>query len=131
MGSTLGRAARPAKHAQQLHRLPPHSPSNGEVPFGELNAFPVPHFRPIGRMCQLVPWRDALPHSLFLRQRSPDALGIEATDAPYLPAIETIQQALLDINTLSLGNPQAHRQPARPVLRNGSSPITFPTSRSA
>jgi len=29
-------------------------------------------------------------------------LGIEAANAPYLPAIETIQQALLDINALAL-----------------------------
>jgi ABC-type glycerol-3-phosphate transport system substrate-binding protein len=70
---------------------------NGEVPFEELNAFPFPYSPDWAD----VPLGGETPYLLFLRQ-GVNTLGIEATDSPYLPAIETIQQALLDINTLSL-----------------------------
>ncbi|MGQ9491276.1 MAG: extracellular solute-binding protein [Anaerolineae bacterium] len=70
---------------------------NGQVPFAELNAFPFVYTpdwvnRPLGA---------EEPYKIFLRQ-GVNVLGIEATNAPYLPAIETIQKALLDINTLAL-----------------------------
>ncbi len=70
---------------------------NGEVPFEELNAFPFPY----SPDWVDVPLGGETPYLLFLHQGM-NTLGIEATDSPYLPAIETIQQALLDINTLSL-----------------------------
>ncbi|NTV37995.1 MAG: extracellular solute-binding protein, partial [Anaerolineales bacterium] len=41
------------------------------------------------------------PYKVFLHA-GVNVLGIEATTSPYNPAIETIQQALLDINDLSL-----------------------------
>lgn len=70
---------------------------NGKVPFEELNAFPFSYSTnwvdvPLGR---------ETPYLLFLH-KGVNTLGIEATVSPYLPAIQTIQQALLDINTLSL-----------------------------
>jgi ABC-type glycerol-3-phosphate transport system substrate-binding protein len=70
---------------------------DGEVPFAELNAYPFP-FTP--------DWTDVTlggetPYRFFL-SKGPHVLGIEATVAPYWPAIETIQLALLDINTLAL-----------------------------
>jgi ABC-type glycerol-3-phosphate transport system substrate-binding protein len=70
---------------------------NGEVPFAQFNAVPFP-FTP--------DWTDITlgsetPYRVFLRQGI-NELGIEATNAPYLTAIETIQAALLDINTLAL-----------------------------
>lgn len=70
---------------------------NGAVPFEELNAYPFPYS---------ADWRDVTlggetPYLIHLR-RGVNLLGIEATNAPYLPAIETIQQALVDINTLAL-----------------------------
>lgn len=66
---------------------------NGEVPFEQFNAVPFSYSSD---------WVDVhLPQKVFLRQ-GVNVLGIQATDAPYLPATETIQQALLDINTLAL-----------------------------
>lgn len=70
---------------------------NGEVPFEELNAVPFSY---------AADWVDAplggeVPYRIFLRKGT-NVLGIEAAHSPYLPAIETIQQALLDINTLAL-----------------------------
>ncbi len=70
---------------------------NGEVPFEELNAFPFPY----SADWVDVPLGGETPYLLFLR-KGVNTLGIEATVSPYLPAIETIQQALLDINTLAL-----------------------------
>jgi ABC-type glycerol-3-phosphate transport system substrate-binding protein len=70
---------------------------NGKVPFAELNAVPFPYS---------ADWVDyplggATPYKLFLRQ-GVNVIGIQATNAPYLPAIDTIQHALLDINNLAL-----------------------------
>lgn len=70
---------------------------NGEVPFEEFNAIPFAYS---------ADWADVhlggeTPYRVFLHQ-GVNTLGIEATNAPYLPAIETIQEALLDINTLAL-----------------------------
>ncbi len=70
---------------------------NGEVPFAELNAVPFPYS---------ADWQDVTlggvtPTLTHLRE-GVNVLGIEATNAPYLPAIETIQQALIDINALAL-----------------------------
>ncbi len=70
---------------------------NGGVPFAELNAYPFPYS---------ADWRDVTlggesPYLIYLQQ-GVNLLGIEATNSPYLPAIETIQQALVDINTLAL-----------------------------
>ncbi len=70
---------------------------NGQVPFEELNAVAFPY---------TTDWVDvrlggAEPYRIFL-QRGANVIGIEATNAPYFRAIETIQTALLDINTLAL-----------------------------
>jgi ABC-type glycerol-3-phosphate transport system substrate-binding protein len=70
---------------------------NGAVPFEEFNAIPFGYS---------TDWTDitlggATPYRVFLRQ-GVNVLSIEATNAPYLPAIETIQDVLLDINTLAL-----------------------------
>lgn len=70
---------------------------NGQVPFEELNAVPFPYS---------ADWRTmrlggADPYRIFLQQGT-NIIGIEATNAPYFRAIETIQTALLDINTLAL-----------------------------
>lgn len=70
---------------------------NGEVPFEELNAVPFPYS---------ADWVDVdlggeTPYKIFLHQGT-NVLGVEATDAPYLSAIKTIQSALLDINSLAL-----------------------------
>ncbi len=70
---------------------------NGEVPFEELNAFPFPY----SAEWIDVPLGGETPYLLFLHQ-GVNTLGIEATASPYLPAIETIQRALQDINTLAL-----------------------------
>lgn len=70
---------------------------NGEVPFEEFNAFP---FRYTADWVD-VPLGDGIPYKVFLHQGE-NVLGIEATNAPYLPAIETIQDALIDVNSLAL-----------------------------
>jgi len=70
---------------------------NGKVPFEELNAFPFPY----STGWVDVPLGGETPYLLFLH-KGVNTLGIEATTSPYLPAIQTIQQALLDINTLAL-----------------------------
>ena len=70
---------------------------NDEIPFAELNAFPF-YYSP--RWVD-VPLGGEQPYQIFLHQ-GVNTLGIEATTSPYLPAIKTIQQALLDINNLSL-----------------------------
>ncbi len=70
---------------------------NGAVPFAELNAIPFPY---------TADWVDVhlggdTPYQIFL-EAGVNVLGIEATNAPYLSAITTIQEALLDINNLAL-----------------------------
>ncbi|BCX03197.1 MAG: ABC transporter substrate-binding protein [Candidatus Roseilinea sp.] len=70
---------------------------NGETPFAELNAVPFPYTPDWTH----VTLGGETPYKLFLR-RGQNVLGIEATNAPYLPAIQTIQKALLDINALAL-----------------------------
>lgn len=70
---------------------------NGEVPFEQFNTVAFPYSADWSD----VPLGGETPYRVFLRQ-GVNVLGIEATNAPYLPAIETIQEALLDINTLAL-----------------------------
>lgn len=70
---------------------------NGVVPFEQLNAVPFAYS---------PNWLDVTlggetPYRVFLRQ-GVNVVGIEATNAPYARAIETIQTALLDINALAL-----------------------------
>lgn len=70
---------------------------NGEVPFAEFNMIPFRY---------TTDWVDVrlggdTPYRVFLRQ-GVNLLGIEATNAPYLSAMDTIQEALLDINALAL-----------------------------
>ncbi|MCA1954646.1 MAG: extracellular solute-binding protein [Anaerolinea sp.] len=66
---------------------------NGQVPFEEWNAFA---FRYSDGWVN-VP----LVYEVFLHQGE-NIIGLESTVAPYRPAVETIQQALLDINSLAL-----------------------------
>lgn len=70
---------------------------NGVVPFEEFNALP---FRYSADWLD-IPLGGDTPYRVFLRQ-GVNVLGIEATSAPYMAAIETIQKNLLDINTLAL-----------------------------
>ncbi len=70
---------------------------NGEVPFEQFNAVPFPSSSDWVN----VTLGGRKPYKVFLH-RGANVLGIEATNAPYLRAIETIQKALLDINTLAL-----------------------------
>lgn len=70
---------------------------NGVVPFAQLNRIP---FRYTADWVD-VTLGEETPYRIFLHQ-GVNVLGIEATNAPYLPAIETIQKALLDINALAL-----------------------------
>lgn len=70
---------------------------NGAVPFEQLNAVPFPYTADWVD----VPVGGATPYRIFLRQ-GVNVLGIETTNAPYLPAIETIQEALIDVNNLAL-----------------------------
>lgn len=70
---------------------------NGEVPFEQLNAVPFAYSADWAD----VPLGGQTPYRVFLHA-GVNVLGIEATNAPYRSAIETIQQALLDINTLAL-----------------------------
>jgi ABC-type glycerol-3-phosphate transport system substrate-binding protein len=70
---------------------------NGEVPFEQFNAVPFPY----SANWVDVPLGGETPYRVFLRQ-GVNVLGIEATNAPYLAPIETIQEALLDINALAL-----------------------------
>lgn len=70
---------------------------NGDVPFEQFNAVPFPYS---------ADWVDVhfgneTPYKIFLHQGL-NVLGIEATHAPYQPAIDTVQEALLDINSLAL-----------------------------
>ncbi|MCB9453571.1 MAG: extracellular solute-binding protein [Anaerolineaceae bacterium] len=70
---------------------------NGEVPFAEFNAIPF---------ASSSNWMDVhlggeTPYRVFLHE-GVNVLGIEATNSPYLHSIETIQKALLDINSLAL-----------------------------
>jgi ABC-type glycerol-3-phosphate transport system substrate-binding protein len=70
---------------------------NGQVPFAELNAVPFFYSPNWADVTLSGEW----PYRIFLRE-GVNVLGIEATNSPYLPAIATIQKALLDINTLAL-----------------------------
>ncbi|MBX3062208.1 MAG: extracellular solute-binding protein [Anaerolineae bacterium] len=70
---------------------------NGTVPFAQFNAVAFPYS---GDWIDVHAGGDT-PYKVFLHQGI-NVLGIEATNAPYLPAIETIQKALIDINTLAL-----------------------------
>lgn len=70
---------------------------NGEVPFAQFNAVP---FAYSAGWTDIRPG-DAEPYQVYLQQGT-NVIGIEATNAPYLPAIQTIQRTLLDINTLAL-----------------------------
>jgi ABC-type glycerol-3-phosphate transport system substrate-binding protein len=70
---------------------------NDEVPFEQFNAVPFPQVSEWTN----IPLGGANPYRVFLRQ-GVNTIGIEATNAPYHPAIVTIQKALLDINTLAL-----------------------------
>ncbi len=70
---------------------------NGAVPFKEFNAIPFGY----STDWVDVPLGGETPYRVFLRQ-GVNVLGIEATNAPYLPAIQTIQDVLLDINDLAL-----------------------------
>lgn len=70
---------------------------NGEVPFAQLESVPFTFS---------ADWRNVTlggeaPYQIYLQQGL-NVLGIEATNAPYRPAIDTIQEALLDINALAL-----------------------------
>ncbi|MBL8153380.1 MAG: extracellular solute-binding protein [Anaerolineae bacterium] len=70
---------------------------NGAVPFEQFNAVPFSYSSD---------WIDVhlgseTPYKVFLHQ-GVNVLGIEATNAPYLAAMDTIQSALLDINDLAL-----------------------------
>jgi ABC-type glycerol-3-phosphate transport system substrate-binding protein len=70
---------------------------NGEVPFEQFNAVPFPYSADWVN----VHLGSETPYKVYLRQ-GVNVLGIEATNAVYLSAIETIQEALLDINALAL-----------------------------
>lgn len=70
---------------------------NDAVPFEQLNEVP---FRYSAQWANVTVGGDA-PYKVFLKQGR-NVLGIEATNSPYRSAIETIKQALLDINAVSL-----------------------------
>ena len=70
---------------------------NGEVPFEQLNQVPFPYS---GDWVNVTLGGDQ-PYKLFLKQ-GVNVIGLEATNAPYVNAIKTMQQALLDINQLAL-----------------------------
>jgi ABC-type glycerol-3-phosphate transport system substrate-binding protein len=70
---------------------------NGAVPFEQFNAMP---FSSSPDWID-VPLGGATPYRVALR-RGINLIGIEATSAPYTPAIETIEATLEDINTLAL-----------------------------
>jgi len=70
---------------------------NDEVPFKQINQVPFRYS---------TDWSNQIiggetPFKIYLSKGS-NILGIEATDSPYHLAIERIQQALIDINNLSL-----------------------------
>ena len=70
---------------------------NDEVPFKQVNQVPFRYS---------TDWSNQIiggetPFKIYLSKGS-NILGIEATDSPYRIAIERIQQALIDINNLSL-----------------------------
>lgn len=70
---------------------------NGAVPFEQFNALPFPY---------TPDWVDVhlggeTPYRIYLHQ-GVNVLGIEAINSPYLPAIQTIQKALIDIDALAL-----------------------------
>ncbi len=66
---------------------------NGVVPFAQLNNVPFNYS---------AEWVNVtLPYKIFLK-KGQNVLAIEASDAPYNPAIQKIRKALIDINALSL-----------------------------
>jgi ABC-type glycerol-3-phosphate transport system substrate-binding protein len=72
---------------------------NGEVPFAELEAVPFPYAPGWTNVTLGTPAGE--PYRIFLHA-GVNVLGVEATNAPYAPAIATLQDALLDINALAL-----------------------------
>lgn len=71
---------------------------NGQPPFAELAAFPIPYapgWQQLTLGAEGEPYRIYLPAGVHL-------LGIEATDAPYRPAIERAERLLGEINALAL-----------------------------
>ncbi|MBK9121611.1 MAG: extracellular solute-binding protein [Chloroflexi bacterium] len=70
---------------------------NGQVPFAELNAVPFPY----SAGWENIPLGGSTPYRVYLHE-GVNVLGVEATNSPYLTAIETIQESLLSINTLAL-----------------------------
>lgn len=70
---------------------------NGQIPFAELNAVPFGY----ASNWQIVTLGGQTPYKIFLQQ-GVNVLAIEATNAPYAPAIQKIQKVLLDINDLAL-----------------------------
>ncbi len=71
---------------------------NGRVPFDELNVVP---FNYSADWTNVTLGQAGEPYQIYLEE-GVNVLGIEATDAPYRPAIEKITSVLLDINELSL-----------------------------
>lgn len=70
---------------------------NGSVPFAELNEVA---FNSSARWSNVTLGGDT-PYRVYLK-KGLNVLGVEATNWPYAVAVERIQRALLDINTLSL-----------------------------
>ena len=70
---------------------------NDQLPFAELNAVPFSY----DSDWQMVTLGGETPYKIFLQQ-GVNVLAIEATNAPYNPALQKIQKVLLDINDLSL-----------------------------
>ncbi len=70
---------------------------NGEVPFEALSAVPFAY----GTTWSNITLGADAPYTFYLKQGR-NVLGIEATHAPHAVAADRIQQALIDINDLSL-----------------------------
>ncbi|HRF46358.1 MAG TPA: extracellular solute-binding protein [Anaerolineales bacterium] len=70
---------------------------NGEVPFAELYAVPFNYSTRWSNMTL----GGAAPYQIYLH-RGQNIIGIEATYSPYADAADRVQQALLDINDLTL-----------------------------
>ncbi len=71
---------------------------NGVVPFEPFNAVPFPY---TADWTNVTLGSGGEPYRVYLHA-GVNVIGIEATHAPYQAAVETIQAALLDINTLAL-----------------------------
>jgi ABC-type glycerol-3-phosphate transport system substrate-binding protein len=70
---------------------------NGAVLFDELNAVPFSYSSDWSN----TTLGEERPYQIYLAEGM-NVLGIEATNSPYLTAIEKIQKVLIDINTLAL-----------------------------